>query len=66
MPKRKTHSGASKRIKITGSGKLLRRRPSQNHFLQKKSSSRKRGFGLNHDVSSADMSNVKSQLGGVK
>ncbi len=65
MPKRKTHSGAAKRIKITGSGKLLHRRPSQNHFLQKKSSSRKRGFALNHDVSSADMSKVKNQLGGL-
>lgn len=65
MPKRKTHSGAAKRIKITGSGKLLRRRPSQNHFLQKKSSSRKRGFGLNHDVSKSDSTRVKNQLGGV-
>jgi large subunit ribosomal protein L35 len=65
VPKRKTHSGASKRIKVTGSGKLLHRRPSQNHFLQKKSSSRKRGYSLNHDVSSADMTKVKSQMGGL-
>ena len=61
--KQKTHSGASKRIKITGSGKLLRRRPSGNHFLQKKSSSRKRGFNLDHKISKADRNTVKKQIG---
>jgi len=63
MPKHKTHSGASKRVKMTGSGKLLRRRPSQNHFLQKKTSSRKRGYNLDHAVSSSDLRKVKQQLG---
>ncbi|MBP6041589.1 50S ribosomal protein L35 [Candidatus Saccharibacteria bacterium] len=63
MPKRKTHSGAAKRIKISGGGKLLRRRPSGNHFLQKKSSSRKRGFKIEHEVHPSDTKRIKRQLG---
>lgn len=59
----KTHSGAKKRIKLTKAGNLLRRRPSGTHFLQKKSGSRKRGFGLNHSVDSSDATRVKKQLG---
>ncbi|GAA3071580.1 hypothetical protein GCM10020000_65260 [Streptomyces olivoverticillatus] len=38
MPKNKTHSGASKRFKITGSGKVLRERASKRHLLEHKSS----------------------------
>ena len=40
MPKMKTHRGAAKRFKITGTGKIRRRQASLNHFLGKKSSSR--------------------------
>lgn len=59
----KTHSGAKKRIKLTSSGKMLRRKPTGTHFLQKKSGSRKRGFALNHSVDSTDKSRLKKQLG---
>jgi len=38
MPKQKTHSGAKKRIKITGSGKLLREHAGKRHLLERKSS----------------------------
>ncbi|CAO0833715.1 hypothetical protein SMICM17S_06740 [Streptomyces microflavus] len=38
MPKNKTHSGASKRFKITGSGKVLRERAGKRHLLEHKSS----------------------------
>lgn len=44
MPKLKTHSGTKDRIKVTKNGKVLRRRSMSNHFLQKKSASRKRGL----------------------
>ena len=40
--KQKTHRGAAKRLRVTGSGKILRRKASGNHMLGKKSSSRKR------------------------
>ena len=42
MPKMKTHRGAAKRFRVTGSGKVMRRKATGNHFLIKKSGSRKR------------------------
>ena len=42
MPKNKPHSGTSKRFRITGTGKLMRRRANRNHLLEHKSSSRTR------------------------
>ena len=42
MPKMKTHRGAAKRFKTTGSGKLRRRRAFRNHILEKKPSTVKR------------------------
>lgn len=42
MPKMKTHRGAAKRIKKTGSGKLSRSKTNKRHILTKKSPNRKR------------------------
>jgi large subunit ribosomal protein L35 len=42
MPKMKTHRGAAKRFRVTRTGKVLRRKATGNHFLMKKSGSRKR------------------------
>jgi large subunit ribosomal protein L35 len=42
MPKMKSHKGARKRFKITGSGKVKRNRAFHSHILTKKSSKRKR------------------------
>jgi len=42
MPKMKTHRGAAKRFRVTGTGKVMRRKATGNHFLVKKSGSRKR------------------------
>jgi len=44
MPKIKTHSGASKRFKVTKSGKVKRSHANKNHILTKKSTKRKRGL----------------------
>jgi len=63
MPKIKTHSGAKKRVKITGSGKMLRRRAYSNHFLSKKSASRRRLYGQNQDFNTSDIQNMRRQLG---
>ena len=38
MPKNKTHSGASKRFKVTGSGKLMRAKAGKRHHLEAKPS----------------------------
>jgi large subunit ribosomal protein L35 len=42
MPKMKTHRGAAKRFKITGSGKVKRYKANKSHILTKKSAKRKR------------------------
>ncbi|MFA6941154.1 MAG: 50S ribosomal protein L35 [Clostridiaceae bacterium] len=42
MPKMKSHRGAAKRFKITGTGKLKRAKAFKSHILTKKSSKRKR------------------------
>lgn len=63
MPKLKTHSGAKKRVRVTKTGKLIRRRAYRNHFLSKKRSSRKRLYGKSHQFSSSDKGNIKQQLG---
>ena len=49
MPKIKTDRGAAKRFKITGTGKLRRRRPNRSHLLEKKSSTRTRRLGREAD-----------------
>lgn len=63
MPKLKTHSGTKKRIKLTKSGKLLRRHSAINHFLQKKSASRKRSLAKPEEVKGKARKNLKRKLG---
>ncbi len=62
MPKMKTHSGASKRIKVTGSGQLRRRRAFRSHNLSKKRNSRKRNFTREFEFADGDNANVKKML----
>ena len=64
MPKMKTSSGARKRFKVTGAGKILRRRAMRSHNLEKKSSKRRRGFRKPEDVAKSDVKNVKKMLRG--
>jgi large subunit ribosomal protein L35 len=63
VPKQKTHSGAKKRFKVTGSGRLLRRHAMKSHNLEKKSAKRKRSFGQDHPVDQADVRDVRKLLG---
>ena len=62
MSKMKTHKGAKKRFKVTGSGKVTRRSKNLNHFLEKKSSRRKRRLTGRTEVSAADARRVKQML----
>ena len=66
MPKMKSHSGASKRFKKTGTGKLKARHAFSSHILEKKSPKRKRGFRKDVDVSRADEKTVRKLLEGGK
>ncbi len=63
MPKMKTDRGAAKRIKVTGSGKLRRRRAFRSHILEKKSSTRTRRLGREASVSASDTKAIKRLLG---
>jgi large subunit ribosomal protein L35 len=64
MPKMKSHSGAKKRFKKTGTGKVQSRHAFSSHILEKKSPKRKRSFRLDQEVSAADVPRVKKLLGG--
>ena len=63
MPKMKTHRGAAKRFKVTGTGKLKRRKAFMNHILEKKSSERTRRLNRPSTVSEADTPRIKRMLG---
>ncbi|HET6171373.1 MAG TPA: 50S ribosomal protein L35 [Gaiellales bacterium] len=63
MPKMKTHSGAKKRFKQTGSGKLTRRHAMRSHILEKKTPKRKRTFRHAQPVAHSDEKVVKRMLG---
>jgi large subunit ribosomal protein L35 len=62
MPKMKTHSGASKRFRVTASGKLKRKKRMLSHMLSKKSSKRKRGLHAPAYASPADAPGIKALL----
>lgn len=63
MPKLKTHKATAKRIKVTSTGKLTRRRAFGTHMLSKKSKSRKRAIQVSASISGAIAKNVKRALG---
>ena len=44
MPKQKTHKGAAKRFKVTGTGKVMRHQSNHSHMLTKKTTKRKRNL----------------------
>jgi large subunit ribosomal protein L35 len=64
MPKMKSHSGAKKRFKVTGSGKIKGRHANSSHILEKKSPKRKRAFGVDRTISDADSKRIRKLLGG--
>ena len=63
MPKMKTHKGAAKRFKLTGTGKIKRRQANKSHILEKKAPKRKRQLRLPELVSDADAPMIKRALG---
>ena len=63
MPKQKTHSGAKKRIKVTGTGKLRREKAGKRHLLERKPSKLTRRLTGTTEVSKADTGKMKKLLG---
>ena len=63
MPKNKTHSGAKKRFRVTGSGKVMREQAYNRHKAEVKSTTRKRRLEVDQVVDAADAPRVKRMLG---
>jgi large subunit ribosomal protein L35 len=63
MPKMKTHRGAAKRFKVTGTGKLRRRQINMNHILEKKTPGRKRRLNREETLAPGDEARINRMLG---
>jgi len=63
MPKNKSHSGAGKRFRVTGSGKILREKAGKRHNLEKKSSKVTRRLSGTTELAKADVKRAKKMLG---
>jgi large subunit ribosomal protein L35 len=62
MPKMKTNRGAAKRFRVTGSGRIKRKRAFHSHILTKKDTKRKRRLRSTVMVSKADEKSVRQML----
>ena len=63
MPKNKTHSGAKKRFKVTGSGKLMHEQRNRRHLLEHKSSRRTRRLAQEKVLSGGGLKKMNRLLG---
>ncbi|HEX5401775.1 MAG TPA: 50S ribosomal protein L35 [Pseudonocardiaceae bacterium] len=63
MPKNKSHSGSTKRFRVTGGGKVLREKAGKRHILEKKSSELTRRLSGTTEVAKNDVKRVKRLLG---
>jgi len=63
MPKMKSHTGMGKRVKVTGSGKLVKQNAGLRHKLEKKPSTRTRRLAGTVEVSKVDAPRIKKLLG---
>ena len=63
MPKMKTHSGTKKRFRLTGSGKIMRRRANRQHLFEHKSSRVTRRLANEVTLAPSDVKEIKRLLG---
>jgi large subunit ribosomal protein L35 len=63
MPKMKSHTGMAKRVKITGTGKILTEQAGKRHLLESKSSRRTRRLTGTVLAATADVKRIKRLLG---
>lgn len=62
MPKMKTHKASAKRFRVTGTGKIVRRKAFRKHLLVHKSGSRLRRISGNDVVSDTDLARIEHAL----
>ncbi len=60
--KLKTNKSASKRLKVTGSGKIMRRKGWQRHLLTTKDASRKRSLSGDFQIDKDNLANIKRMI----
>lgn len=63
MPKLKPHKGTLKRMKITKTGKVVRRKANKGHLMSGKTGKRRRGLGRPTLAAAADMKRLRRMLG---
>ena len=63
MPKMKTHKGTKKRIKLSATGKLMKKRAFGSHLLTKKSANRKRKIRKALTINASDQNRLRDLLG---
>ena len=63
MPKMKTHRGAAKRFKVTGTGRILRRKAFRAHLLENKASKRTRRLARPSELLGGDKKHIDRLLG---
>ena len=64
MPKMKTHKGTKKRVKVTGSGKLVVKHSGKSQILTKKSNKRKKRLGQDAIAPAGAARKIKKALAG--
>lgn len=62
MPKAKTKRGAAKRMKVTGSGRIVRSHAMKSHILTKKTTKRKRKLRRSQEVDQTNRANIRKLL----
>jgi len=63
MPKMKTHSGAKKRFKVTGTGKLIHKGAGKGHHMEVKSSRRARRISMDTVLPTSEAKKIRRLLG---
>jgi len=63
MPKMKSRSSAKKRFRVTGKGRLKRKKAYSSHILTKKSRKRKRSLRKQTGVDTNQLAKVKRMIG---
>jgi large subunit ribosomal protein L35 len=63
MPKMKSHTGAGKRVRVTGRGKVMHQQSGMRHHLESKPSTRTRRLSGMVEVSKVDLKRIKRLLG---
>jgi len=65
MPKMRSHSGTKKRFRLSGTGKVMYKKPGNNHLAPGKTQKRVRHMRKEDSVCAADMKRIKRQIANI-